>query len=178
MIRDHAAVAPHFETARLTLRPMSMADFPRYRDFLASPRAKWMGGPHDAGRAWDWFCNDVAQWALEGHGGLIVSLKGRAIGQVAVCHGPNFPEPELGWFLFDAADEGQGYAAEAAAVMRDWAFQTRGVATLVSYVDPDNHASRRLAERLGGALDPDAATPAGMACLTYRYTPSRREDDR
>lgn len=162
---------PTLQTRRLVLRLPVMADFPAYRAFVTSPRARWMGGPHDAARAWDWFCNDVAQWALLGLGGLTITLGGKPIGQVAVCHGPLFPEPELGWFLHDAAHEGQGYATEAAAALRDWALGPRGLASLVSYIDPDNAASLRLAARLGGVHDASAATPSGAPCLAFRYHP-------
>ena len=160
---------PTLQTRRLVLRLPVIADFDAYRDFVTSPRAVFMGGPHDAAKAWDWFCNDVAQWALLGLGGLTITLNGHAIGQVAICHGPIFPEPELGWFLFDAAHEGQGYALEAATALRDWALGPRGLPTVVSYIDPANVASQRLATRLGGVPDQMAATPNGMAALTYRF---------
>jgi RimJ/RimL family protein N-acetyltransferase len=162
-------IAPTLHTARLVLRPATMADFPAYAAFVTSDRARFMGGPHDRAKAWDWFCNDTAQWVLLDMGALIVTHQGRAIGQVAVCHGPIFPEAELGWFLYGAADEGQGFAAEAAASLRDWALGPRGLATLVSYVDPANGASIRLAGRLGGKLDPQAATPGGLPCAVYRF---------
>ena len=159
---------PTLHTARLVLRPATMADFPAYRDFVTSGRTAYMGGPHKAATAWDWFCNDTAQWALLDMGALIVTHQGRAVGQVAVCGGPNFPEPELGWFLFDAGDEGQGIACEAATAMRDWALGPRGLTSVVAYVDGRNQPSIRLALRLGGRLDADAATPAGMATQVYR----------
>jgi RimJ/RimL family protein N-acetyltransferase len=159
---------PTLQTARLVLRPATMADFPAYRRFVTSDRTQFMGGPHDAATAWNWFCNDMAQWALLDMGALIVTYQGRAVGQVAVCGGPIFPEPELGWFLFDAADEGQGFAFESATALRDWVLGARGLATVVSYVDGRNAGSIKLAERLGGVLDRDAATPDGMATLVYR----------
>ena len=162
-------IAPILTTSRLTLRPATMADFPAYLGFVASDRARFMGGPHDRAKAWDWFCNDTAQWVLLDLGALIVTCAGRVLGQVAVCHGPIFPEPELGWFLCDGADEGQGYAAEAAAALRDWALGPRGLAALVSYIDPANATSIRLAARLGGVLDTAAATPEGVACAVYRF---------
>ncbi|MBI1170835.1 GNAT family N-acetyltransferase [bacterium] len=160
---------PSLATRRLVLRLPVIGDFLAYRDFVTGPRTAYMGGPHDAAKAWDWFCNDVAQWALLRLGGLTMTLAGKPIGQVAVCYGPNLPEPELGWFLYDAAHEGQGYAFEAAEALRDWALGPRGLPNLVSYIDPANAASIRLATRLGGTPDPLAATPGGAACLTYRY---------
>ena len=159
---------PTLTTERLVLRPMTMADFPKYRDFVTSDRTQYMSGPHDAATAWHWFCADVAQWALLDMGALIVTHQGRVVGTVGVCGGPIFPEPELGWFLFDAADEGQGFATEAAAAMRDWALGPRGLASVVAYVDAGNAASVRVADRLGGVLDIGAATPEGMDTQVYR----------
>lgn len=165
---ENPGMAPLLRTSRLVLRRATLADFPAYRDFVTSDRAVHMGGPHSAETAWAWFTNDVAQWALMEMGGLIVTRDGRAIGQVALCHNPEFPEPELGWFLY-AGNEGQGFAREAASALRDWALGPRGLPTIVAYVDPANTRSRRLAEGLGATLDPAAATPAGMASLVYRW---------
>ncbi len=161
-------VTPTLVTPRLTLRAPVMTDFRAYRDFVVSDRTRFIGGPHDAATAWHWFCSDTAQWALLGMGALMITLDDRAIGQVSVCHGPLFPEPQLGWFLYDG-QEGQGHATEAATAMRDWAFGPRGLPSLVSYVQAENATSARLARRLGGVVDPKAATPAGMTTNAYRY---------
>lgn len=168
-------VAPTLTTDRLTLRPLRWEDFADYAAFLATDRAWGMGGPHGLRTAWEYFCNDTAQWVLFGHGGLMIVPNGSdaPVGQVAVCHGPIFPEPELGWFLY-AGQEGKGYASEAARALRDWAFDVRGLVTLVSYIDPGNAASVRLAERIGGVLDPDAATPFNDPDLVYRHMPGAR----
>jgi RimJ/RimL family protein N-acetyltransferase len=66
-----------------------------------------------------------------------------------------FPEKELGWLLYEGF-EGKGYATEAARAMRDWAFGPGGLASLVSYFDPENARSMAVAQRLGAVLDPDA----------------------
>lgn len=151
---------PTLHTQRLTLRPMRAEDFPAYAAAMASPRAAGMGWPHDARAAWGMFCHDTAGWPLFGHGALMVDLrgKGQTVGQVGVNGGPLFPEPELGWMLYDGA-EGQGYATEAAGALRDWAFENLPVASLVSYTDPDNHASIRVAQRLGAVRDEQAPRP-------------------
>ena len=168
MPHDIAAI-PVIETERLLLRPLVFADWPAYFAFLASDRARYMGGPHTEETAWSFFCNDVAQWSLFGHGALMFEdcQTGETMGQVALCKGPLFPELELGWFVYDAA-EGKGYALEAASALRDWGFATLGVSECVSYVDPDNAHSIRLAERLGARLDPDAPAPH-PANLVYRH---------
>ena len=80
---------------------------------------------------------------------------GESVGQVGVSDGPLFPEKELGWNLYEGF-EGFGFATEAAAALRDWAKETLGLHGLVSYVDPRNAASVRVADRLGAVLDSDA----------------------
>ena len=148
---------PVLHTQRLTLRPPVMADFAAYAAFWASDRARHMGGPKDASGAWFWFCHDVAQWALLGHGALMIEHRdsGATVGQVGINAGPAFPETELGWFVY-AGHEGQGFATEAAGALRDWAFASLPVESLVSYTDAENAASIRVAQRLGAVLDAKA----------------------
>lgn len=148
---------PTLTTARLTLRPPAYSDWPAYAAFLASSRSQFMGGPFEGWAAWGMFCHDVACWALFGHGALMIDLHstGECVGQVGINHGPQFPEKELGWLLYDG-HEGQGYAAEAATALRDWAIAEGGIMGLVSYIDPPNRASIAVAERMGAVLDADA----------------------
>jgi RimJ/RimL family protein N-acetyltransferase len=162
-------MTPTLHTARLVLRPSTMGDFDGYAAFLASDRARHMDGPHDRPKAWDWFCHDTAGWALMGMGGLVISLQGRALGLVTLNNGPQFPEPELGWCLWDAADERHGYALEAALALRNWGFGPRGLPTMVSYIDPANSASARLAARLGAVIDAGAATPGNGPTDVWRH---------
>ena len=66
-------------------------------------------------------------------------------------------QPELGWSLI-RAHWGHGYASEAAAAIREWAFDFLPVKRLVSLISPDNIRSQRVAERLG-AIAAEAVTP-------------------
>lgn len=161
---------PTLRTERLTLRPPVFADFPAYERLMASQRSVYMGGPFDTRAAWGMFCHDVAVWQLFGHGGLMIDVtaKGGCVGQIGINHGPLFPEKELGWMIYEG-HEGQGYATEAARALRDWAFGTLGLDTLVSYVDPGNAASIAVARRLGAVLDPDAAKQ-DPEDLVFRHT--------
>ncbi|MEZ2131251.1 MULTISPECIES: GNAT family N-acetyltransferase [unclassified Sinorhizobium] len=157
------------ETERLFLRPPRMEDWPEYAELMRSERAIYMGGPHATKAAWGMFCHDMALWTLMGHGALMMEDRntGLCLGQVGINHGPLFPEHELGWFVYPDA-EGKGYAYEAAGALRDWAFKVRRLATLVSYIHPDNIRSRRLAERLGAKLDATAPRE-DPADLVFRY---------
>ncbi len=128
-----------------------------------------MGGPWSERDAWGMFCHDVAGWALFGHGALMVDRRdtGACVGQVGLNAGPLFPELEIGWLLYEA-QERQGFAAEAAAALRDWATTTRELGALVSYINPANPRSIALAERLGAVLDP-LARGKDPADLVYRH---------
>lgn len=160
---------PTLRTRRLVLRPMLEADFPAYRNLMASPRSVYMGGPFDEARAWGMFCHDIACWTLYGHGGLMVDVAGtgECVGQVGINHGPLFPEKELGWLLYDGF-EGQGYVTEAATALRDWAFAELQLPSLVSYFDPANARSVAVAERLGAVRD-DAAPRQDPEDVVYRH---------
>ncbi|MCR6672125.1 GNAT family N-acetyltransferase [Devosia ginsengisoli] len=164
---------PTLTTPRLTLRPSAYADFPAYAALMASPRSIHMGGPFDTFAAWGLFCHDVALWHLFGHGALMIDLTetGQCVGQVGINHGPLFPEKELGWLLYDG-HEGQGYAIEAAQALRDWAFASGGLTTLVSYCDAGNVRSIAVAERLGAVRDP-AAPKQDPEDVVFRHQPGR-----
>jgi RimJ/RimL family protein N-acetyltransferase len=160
---------PTLTTGRLTLRVPVMEDFPAYARLMASPRAVGMGGPFDTRAAWGIFCHGVALWRFFGHGALMIDLSatGECVGLVEINHGPLFPEKELGWQIYEG-HEGKGYATEAAGALRDWAYGTLALPTLVSYIDPRNSRSVAVAERLGALLDP-AAPKQDPGDLVYRH---------
>ncbi|MBY3084498.1 N-acetyltransferase [Rhizobium laguerreae] len=118
------------------------------------------------------YAENVALWQLFGHGALTIELgeTGECVGQVGINHGPLFPEKELGWFVYEPY-EGRGYATEAALALRDWAFATLKLPSLVSYIAPGNAASVAVAERLGARLDP-VAPRTDPADLVYRHLAS------
>ena len=161
---------PTLTTERLTLRPYERSDWNGYRAFTETERTKFMGGPIDSEKAWGWFTNDIASWALYGFGTLAIDLEGTMVGFAGIVHPPSFPEAENGWALFEGY-EGQGYATEAAAAMLDFAFSSTDLTTVVSYVDKNNFASQAVAKRLGGTLDPNAPTPwEDGTDHVYRYS--------
>lgn len=166
------AGCPVLVTERLALRLPRLSDIkPSYR-FWSSDRSSLMGGP--------WSMETLAaetqdlldQWKKHGFSLFTVTRHGTdaGIGGIGPFFPATHPEPELGWSLWDAADEGQGLAHEAAAAASDWFFATSGYRTAVSYTDPDNHRSHRLCQRLGAIVDPDAPHPYGdEPTLTWRH---------
>ena len=162
--------APVIVGERVILRPHRATDIDAIAALYQSERAAWIGGQQNRTVAWRWLGYDVGQWGLLGFGSWAIDdlKKGEFAGQVGLNCPGNFPEIELGWLLFDGFER-RGLAFEAASLARRFAFETLGLTTLVSYIDPGNHRSIRLAERLGATLDRDAPTPDGDACLVYRH---------
>lgn len=160
---------PTLRSQRLVLRPPLMTDYAAFEAIMASPRSHFMGGPYDQRGAWGMFCHGLALWKLFGHGSLMIELAetGVCVGEIGINDGPLFPEKELGWLLYEG-HEGKGYATEAAQTMRDWAFAALGLTSLVSYIDQDNIASIKVAERLGGRRD-DRAPRQDPEDPVYRY---------
>jgi RimJ/RimL family protein N-acetyltransferase len=81
-------------------------------------------------------------------------------------------QPELGWAL-RRAHWGNGYATEAAAGIRKWAYERRSIGQLVSLISPDNVRSQRVAQRLG-ATPSETVTPADSRRKTvvWRHPPA------
>jgi RimJ/RimL family protein N-acetyltransferase len=148
-----ASVVPQIDTARLRLRAPDLSDFDAWAEILTGPAAPYLGGPFTREDAFTEFVAAVGLWLLRGHGLWSVDTRaGDLVGFVLIGFEPGDQEPELG-YLFRPAAEGQGYATEAAAAARDHALTAMGLPSLVSYVDPANGASARVAARLGAYRD-------------------------
>ncbi len=160
--------APTLETPRLRLRHHRRADFDGYANMYTSHRAVHMG-LLDKRQAWYSYAAEVGHWALMGFGPWALELKENKalIGQVAILWHDHFPEPELGWLLFEGY-EGKGLAFEAAIAARTWAIENKITETLVSYIAPENHRSIALAKRLGAILDRQGKV-VDRGDLVYRH---------
>ena len=145
-------------TARLRLRKPVMADVAASFPFWSGPRSHLMGGPWTLDVLTEETQGLLDQWAKHGFSLFTVTKHGSdaGIGGIGPFFPDTHPEPELGWSLWQASDEGQGLAFEAAAAARDWFFATSGYQTAISFTDPTNHRSHRLCEALGGVVDPSA----------------------
>ena len=168
---------PVLETARLRLRAPLASDWPVYRDFALSDRARYVRPPNvDAERAWRMFAGMIGHWLLRGWGSFVFTLKtdDRPLGMVGPWFPESWPEREILWMVWDSTAEGRGYAAEAVGATLDHAFGSLGWDTAVSYIDPANAGSIRLAGRLGARLDPDASASKlaeSPVLLVYRHPP-------
>ncbi|MEP3945391.1 GNAT family N-acetyltransferase [Ascidiaceihabitans sp.] len=148
------ASIPTLHTERLTLRGPTEADFDVFAAFYASERSSFVGGPLPREQAYRILMQEAGHWQLKGFGrfSLVEKDTGATVGIVGLWNPVGFPENELGWDLFDGAS-GKGYATEAGAAVRAYAYSTLGWTTLISMIADGNEASVRVAKRLGARPD-------------------------
>jgi RimJ/RimL family protein N-acetyltransferase len=146
---------PVLETERLRLRAWREEDLDGFALFCASEAtAKFVGGVSDRAGAWRRMAAQAGHWQLRGYGSWVIEEKSHAgfIGYCGLWNPEGWPEPEIMWGL--AADRhGRGYATEAARCARDHAYGRLGWTTAISCIDSSNHASLRVAERLGARYE-------------------------
>ena len=142
---------PRLETERLILRGPEASDFEPLCAFLLDRDRSWgFGTEKDRGKAWRWFACSIGHWALRGHGYFTMEWKetGQPCGITGLWEPEGWPEPEIGWVVFEGF-EGRGIAFEGAERARRWAYEDLGLNTLTSNIVPGNDRSVALAERLG-----------------------------
>lgn len=166
-------VLPVIETERLRLVQPAASHIPAMTAFHGSDRAAaldWQLMPHEA---WRHFAFVLGHTVLRGFGPFVAEAKedGRAVGLFGPWHPEGQPEQELKWTVWSAADEGKGFAFEAARAMLGHAFGTLGWTTAVSYIRPSNTRSAALARRLGAREDGTWTTPRGTEVRVFRHQP-------
>jgi RimJ/RimL family protein N-acetyltransferase len=147
--------APRLETERLILRGPDRRDAePMIAFLLDQDRAAGFGASPDRGDAWRWFSLNVGHWHWHGYGYFTIEMKdtGTPAGICGIWNPEGWPEPEVGWVVFDGF-EGKGIAFEAAQRARLWAYQHLGFTTLTSNIVPGNTRSAALATRLGARME-------------------------
>jgi len=159
---------PTVETERLRLVAPEPRHLPGEEAFWPTERAKFLGGPVPAHRVWRILALWRGHWDLRGYGSWALEDKrtGAHLGLAGIWHPGEWPEPEIGYHLFDGA-EGRGFATEAVRAVLGYAYGTLGWTTLTSFIDPANTASQRVALRLG----------ARRSGATFRANPDDPEVD-
>jgi RimJ/RimL family protein N-acetyltransferase len=164
---------PVLTTERLTLRAPRAGDFEAMAAFLASERARYVGGPRNRFESWRALAATLGHWDLRGYGmwGVEVTATGTYVGQVGLYNPEGWIAREIGWWIADPAAEGKGYAFEAAVAARRYAFMIVGWQEAFSVIHPDNDRSIRLALRLGATLDREDTAFGAERVLVYRHQP-------
>lgn len=143
------------ETERLVLRLWKDSDFDQFAKYYADEtNAKYVGGQKDLDEAWRHFALHIGHWNLKGFGYWAVDEKasGNFVGCVGLWQSAGWPELELGYWLLNEY-QGKGYAREAALKSKEYAINILKAPALVSYIDPTNTPSIKLAKSLGAKYE-------------------------
>ena len=141
------------ETARLTLVPLSgRFDDDLFNLFHDPEVADWLflTGPPTREQLEARTKAHEQIWAERGYGMFAVIEKptGRFVARVGAMTTPETGRIEIAWSTVRDA-WGRGFAAEAAKASIDHTFANSNLDALDCYLRPDNHASRRVAEKAG-----------------------------
>lgn len=160
---------PVIETERLILRGPAPEDYPNFKSTFTSYRARFMGGPLNDYETWMLYAAEIGHWQIRGYGMWMIHDKvtDKPLGMAGGWKPAKWPEAELAWIIWPET-AGHGYALEATHAVRAHLYRNKGWETAVSYVDPKNLDSIRLAERLGALRDKDARTVDGND-IVYRH---------
>lgn len=160
---------PELTTQRLVLRGPEPQDYPDFKATFSSYRSRFMGGPLNGYEAWMLYAAEIGHWQIRGYGMWMIHARDsdRTLGMAGGWFPAKWPEPEIAWIIWpDVA--GKGYALEANHRVRRYFYDDMGWQTAVSYIDPKNLDSIRLAERLGATRDPAAPSIDGHD-VVYRH---------
>jgi len=156
---------PMIVTERLILRPPAAEDFEGFAEFGADEDTMLhLGGVQSRAEAWRGMCAIAGSWQIEGFGffSLIERETGEWIGRVGPWKPEGWPGTEVGWGVLPRF-AGKGFAKEAAIASIDYAFTTLGWDDVIHTINPENHASIKLAEALGSKNRGPTKLPAPYA---------------
>jgi len=143
------------ETQRLILREMRPADVESLHRLFSDPLLMRFWPVFTRVETEQWVEANRRRYTQDGFGLWAVTLKDRdeAIGDCGIVRHEveGRMETGIGWHLLREHWR-HGFATEAAAASRDYAFDCLGVQRLVASIHPDNLASCRVAERIGMTL--------------------------
>ncbi len=138
-------------TERLVLRPYVAEDAAAFEAAWASP--EWtrylLSGPMNRAEVRAWVQRNAARGPGSGLLRLVVEHEGVVVGDSMLSlEGLGLSQGEIGWTVLPAY-VGRGFATEAAREVLRVAFEHYGLRRVLANLDAENHASRRVCERLG-----------------------------
>jgi RimJ/RimL family protein N-acetyltransferase len=141
------------ETERLTLREYRLDDIDAAAEMFGDPvHMRYYPHPFSRQESLEWIERNLTRYEDDGFGLWVVEPRdtGEFIGNVGLTIQvvDDVEEVEVGWHITPSL-WGHGYAPEAAAACRDYAFAELGMQRLIAITGVDNLPSQRVAEKIG-----------------------------
>jgi ribosomal-protein-alanine N-acetyltransferase len=149
------------ETGRLLLRPFDRNDVEELYSVLGDPETMtYYPAAFSFKETETWVRANIERFERDGTGLWAIEDRatGEFLGDCGLVHQivDGEGELEVGWHV-KRSRWGQGIAPEAGAAFRDRAFGALGFKRIISIIRPDNIQSRRVAEKLGMAVEKETA---------------------
>lgn len=141
----------YFETERLVLRKITVADEATLRPLLQHELMDWFGGPLSGDQVTDWIAENIRRYTEDGYSYLMVEDKktSRLIGLMGLLNEEIEGEIYLGIaYLITPEEQGCGYAKEGLKVLLEAAFKS-GAESVIAQISKENYKSRGLIRSLG-----------------------------
>jgi RimJ/RimL family protein N-acetyltransferase len=140
------------QTERLLLRLWRRSDAAAFHTIWGDPEVIWWGHTQTLQESAEGLGGAIDKCAdlPAGYGWYAVMHKDQQIiGNVLLQHPRSMPdETEIGWQLIRKS-QGQGFATEAASALLALGFEALDIDRIIAIIMPTNHASQRVAQRLG-----------------------------
>ncbi len=168
---------PVLQTRRLQLRGPQPEDYPNFKATFTSYRARYMGGPLNDYEAWMLYAAEIGHWEIRGFGMWMMHDRetDKTLGMAGAWQPAKWPEAEIAWIIWPEV-QGHGYALEATYAARRYFYTEKNWQGAVSYLDPKNLDSIRLAERLGAKKDKKAQSVDGNDVVYRHPSPAALQD--
>ena len=139
------------ETDRLTLRELRPDDL----DELAAmgedeEQMRFYPGVRTRAETVAWLDRHLAMYPAHGYGFWLIEVDGAFAGYCGIrpIELDGVAQTEIGWHIHKRFWN-QGVATEAASAVQQLAHDRFGVPAPIALINPDHHASRRVAEKIG-----------------------------
>ena len=168
-LSDERAFPP--PTDRLAFREMTRGDQEIMEELLGDPEVmRYYPRPKSRDEVSRWIDSTLRSYDEHGHALWVLELidTGEFIGDCGLTwqNVDGNRMLEVGYRLLPRF-QGVGYATEAAAACLRFAHEKLGEDHVVAIINPDNWASRALAERLGMRVEQETTTADGRPIVVY-----------
>lgn len=161
-----AVMDPILETPRLMLRELSLEDLDFVAGMLGDPQVmRFYPKCYSRDDTRAWLRRQLDRYELHGHGLWLVIEKatGEPVGQVGLVlqKVEETHQPEIA-YLIHRTYWRRGFASEAAAGTRDYAFDVLNKPYVISLIRPENTPSQGVARKIGMRCENRLVQHAGL----------------